>query len=61
MIKKKTLVKMPHAMPTDLRKALAFSPTTRATWDDATALARNEWTGGMRRPCCWDGCLHRTK
>lgn len=72
-----------HRMPEDLRKALASSSTAKATWDDITPLARNEWIcwvtsgkkaetrniriekgisklkGGMRRPCCWEGCPHR--
>ena len=72
-----------HTMPDDLRKALIATPAARATWEDITPLARNEWIcwvisgkkaetrsiriektlsklkGGMRRPCCWAGCIHR--
>ncbi len=72
-----------HTMPTDLRKAVASSPSAQAVWEDITPLARNEWicwvisgkkaetrnirinkaisklAGGMRRPCCWAGCVHR--
>jgi len=35
-----------HAMPDDLRKAIASAPKVRALWDDITPLARNEWI-------CW--------
>ena len=36
----------PHKLPEDLRKALASSPASKATWDATTPLARNEWI-------CW--------
>ncbi len=73
-----------HALPADLRKALASSPKALAAWLNITPLARNEWIcwtisvkrpetrkehvgravselmEGMRRPCCWIGCIHRT-
>ena len=72
-----------HAMPADLKKALASDPKALAKWEDITPLARNEWIcwvisvkqaetrhqhvkrvcselkEGMRRPCCWAGCMHR--
>jgi len=72
-----------HALPTDLRKAIASTRATQALWDDITPLARNEWIcwvisgkkaetrnirikkalskmkSGIRRPCCWAGCMHR--
>ncbi|HEX4104545.1 MAG TPA: YdeI/OmpD-associated family protein [Candidatus Paceibacterota bacterium] len=72
-----------HALPTDLRKALASDSKALAKWEDITPLARNEWIcwvvsvklpetrrehidrvrselkEGMRRPCCWAGCIHR--
>ena len=72
-----------HALPADLRKALASDSKARAAWEDITPLARNEWIcwtisvktpekrnehvgrvvselkEGMRRPCCWYGCVHR--
>jgi uncharacterized protein YdeI (YjbR/CyaY-like superfamily) len=35
-----------HKMPADFRKALDASTGARATWDDITPLARNEWI-------CW--------
>lgn len=35
-----------HALPNDLRKALVSSKKARATWEDITPLARNEWI-------CW--------
>ena len=35
-----------HALPADLRKALAASPKALAAWEDITPLARNEWI-------CW--------
>src|SRR5580698_1046648 len=35
-----------HTVPADLRKALVSDPAARATWEDITPLARNEWI-------CW--------
>ena len=35
-----------HKLPEDLRKVLVQKPVARATWDDITPLARNEWI-------CW--------
>jgi len=35
-----------HALPEDLSDALAGDMTAKATWDDITPLARNEWI-------CW--------
>lgn len=35
-----------HAMPRDLRDALASVPRARVAWKDITPLARNEWI-------CW--------
>lgn len=35
-----------HAIPTDLRTALALSQKTLAAWNDITPLARNAWI-------CW--------
>lgn len=35
-----------HSLPADLRKALISSPVAKATWEDITVLARNEWI-------CW--------
>src|SRR5215831_17037108 len=35
-----------HALPADLRKALASDAAARAKWEDITPLARNEWI-------CW--------
>lgn len=35
-----------HSMPMDLREALAACPEAKATWEDITSLARNEWI-------CW--------
>lgn len=73
-----------HALPLDLRKALAADAKALKAWEDITSLARNEWIcwtvtvkqqktrdehvkrvvselkEGMRRPCCWMGCIHRT-
>ncbi len=46
-----------HDLPEDLRNTLAADAEARASWEDLTPLARNEW---MRRPCCWYGCIHRT-
>ncbi len=45
-IKKKRGGKELHKMPSDLQKAIALAPLTRATWKDITPLARNEWI-------CW--------
>ena len=73
-----------HALPADVRAAIAADKKVLALWNDITPLARNEWIcwiisgkkaetrgirikkalskmrGGMRRPCCWAGCMHRT-
>ena len=35
-----------HSLPDDLRDALLLHPAALETWDDITALARNEWI-------CW--------
>ncbi len=35
-----------HALPSDLRKALASDRAALAAWEDITPLARNEWI-------CW--------
>lgn len=72
-----------HALPADVRGAIAANKKVLALWQDITPLARNEWIcwiisgkkqetrdirikkaisklqGGMRRPCCWIGCIHR--
>ena len=74
-----------HKVPADLRAQIISSRAMRATWENITPLARNEWicwitsgkkedtrkiriqkalsklSGGMRRPCCWAGCVHRGK
>lgn len=83
-MKKQYSEKLPHALPVDLKKAMAASAKVQKLWYDITPLARNEWIcwvtsgkmaetrgiriekalskmkGGMRRPCCWVGCPHRT-
>lgn len=46
MAKKETAAGPVHALPTDLKKALATDRAAKATWDDITPLARNEWI-------CW--------
>lgn len=35
-----------HALPDDVRRAIAGVPAVRALWGDITPLARNEWI-------CW--------
>ncbi len=35
-----------HDLPADLGHALELDPEARATWEDITPLARNEWI-------CW--------
>ncbi|HEX7651437.1 MAG TPA: YdeI/OmpD-associated family protein [Candidatus Paceibacterota bacterium] len=35
-----------HALPKDLREALAAAPKALAVWNDITPLARSEWI-------CW--------
>ena len=35
-----------HTLPLDLKEALTTDGTAKATWDDITPLARNEWI-------CW--------
>lgn len=83
MKSKNAPVRVPHAVPADVKKMLAASSKAKAVWDTITPLARNEWvcwitsgklaetrkirlekaesklSGGMRRPCCWEGCAHR--
>ena len=36
----------------------AKKPETRSHRIERT---RTELTGGKRRPCCWAGCIHRSK
>lgn len=43
---KKSIIGVAHKLPADLRRAIVSSRTARATWDDITPLARNEWI-------CW--------
>lgn len=83
MVKKDISDGVVHAIPEDLRNALAADPMSLEHWEDLTPLARNEWIcwvtfvkkketrlehikrtivelkQGMRRPCCWIGCIHR--
>lgn len=35
-----------HDLPNDLRNAIQAEPAAKATWNDITPLARNEWI-------CW--------
>lgn len=46
MTKIKILNGVVHTVPTDLNKALKFSPSVLGIWNDLTPLARNEWI-------CW--------
>jgi uncharacterized protein YdeI (YjbR/CyaY-like superfamily) len=46
MAKKEIANGVVHKAPIDLRKALASCSEARATWEDITPLARNEWI-------CW--------
>jgi uncharacterized protein YdeI (YjbR/CyaY-like superfamily) len=46
MAKKTIAGGMVHKLPGDLRKALASHKQAKATWNDITLLARNEWI-------CW--------
>jgi uncharacterized protein YdeI (YjbR/CyaY-like superfamily) len=46
MARKETAAGPLHALPADLKKALAADKAAKATWDDITPLARNEWI-------CW--------
>lgn len=46
MAKKETAAKAVHALPADLKTALATDKAAKAAWDDITPLARNEWI-------CW--------
>ena len=43
---KEPATKLAHAMPADLRKALASTPSVLKVWNDITPLAKNEWI-------CW--------
>lgn len=40
---KQTSIEIVHKLPTDLRKAINSNPLAKATWEDITPLARNEW------------------
>ena len=46
MSKKKISTGTVHILPADLRKSLIATPKALTTWEDTTALARNEWI-------CW--------
>ncbi len=46
MAKKEIMTDVVHRVPADLRKVLASAPAARASWEDITPLARNEWI-------CW--------
>ncbi len=46
MKKEQTTVKLPHAVPADLKKAVQSVPKVQQLWDGITPLARNEWV-------CW--------
>jgi uncharacterized protein YdeI (YjbR/CyaY-like superfamily) len=46
MARRETAGGLLHALPADLKKALAADRAAKATWDDITPLARNEWI-------CW--------
>jgi uncharacterized protein YdeI (YjbR/CyaY-like superfamily) len=46
MARKNTAARPVHALPADLEEALLADPRAKATWDDITPLARNEWI-------CW--------
>lgn len=53
MTKKRISAGTVHALPADLRKALASSRAMRAAWEDITPLARNEWirwTVSVKKP-----------
>jgi len=43
-----------HALPADLKKALAADPEALKTWEDITPLARNEWI-------CWIESAKKTE
>ena len=46
MAKKEVISTLPHAMPSDLQKALTSSTVANEVWKTVTPLARNEWI-------CW--------
>jgi uncharacterized protein YdeI (YjbR/CyaY-like superfamily) len=46
MAKKAAAAGPVHSLPADLKRALATDAAAKATWDDITPLARNEWI-------CW--------
>ena len=43
---KTSSIRIPHKLPADLNEAINSSLAVKATWDDITPLARNEWI-------CW--------
>lgn len=43
-----------HAVPADMKKALAARPKILATWNELTPLARNEWI-------CWVTSVKRAE
>lgn len=46
MATKATRKESVHRMPADFQKAVNSNPKAKATWEDTTPLARNEWI-------CW--------
>ncbi len=54
MTKQEILGGTVHALPPDLRKALASSRSTLEKWESLTPLARNEWI-------CWNISVKQQK
>lgn len=46
-------IKLPHKLPTDLKKAIASSKKVKEKWEDITPVARNEficWVLDAKKP-----------
>ena len=59
MTRKETAAGPVHALPADLKKALATDRALAKTRERRIAVGLDKLRKGMRQPCCWPGCPHR--